>query len=343
MANPHEPRVSVLMPAHNYERYVAEALESALGQDYPPEEFEIVVVDDGSTDHTAEIIAELADANPGRIKLIRQQNSGQIKTVERARAQARGELLALLDADDVWLPNKLCRQVELFDANPEVALVFCDMNTIDAAGKIVSHTLYEPGEFDPNRLYARVLRTNVVYNSSLVVRAEVFREAPDTIEAWDWWLTLCAQDTGEYAYIEEPLALYRQHGENMLLGATGSKLLGLRRRQLRFQLWAFRNLELSSLTVAELADIWGGPEWFVGTAARSVGSLFVDLVEVSDQDRVEAVRARALAEQAGAGGQRRLAAELWLRAVAWNPYDAEVMLEFHEALRLAVGGGARLP
>jgi glycosyltransferase involved in cell wall biosynthesis len=341
MADPHAPKVSVLMPAHNYERYVAEALESALGQDYPPEEFEIVVVDDGSTDRTAEIIAELADANPGRIKLIQQQNSGQIKTVERARTQARGELLALLDADDVWLPNKLRRQVELFDTRPEVALVFCDMNTIDATGKIVSHTLYEPGEFDLQRLYARVLRTNVVYNSSLVVRAEVFREAPDAIEAWDWWLTLCAHEVGEYAYIAEPLALYRQHGENMLLGATGSKLLALRRRQLRFQLWAFRSLELSSLTAAELADIWGGPEWFVGTAVQAAGSFFVDLVSVSEDDREQAMAARARAESVAAQGDSRQAAELWLRTLAWNPYDAEVLLAFHDSLQRAAAEANR--
>ena len=341
MADPHEPRVSVLMPAHNYERYVAEALESALGQDYPAEDFEIVVVDDGSTDHTAQIIAELSDANPGRIRLTRQQNSGQIKAVGRARAEARGELLALLDADDVWLPTKLRRQVELLDAHPEVALVFCDMNTIDASGKLLSHTLYQPGEFDPKRLYARVLRTNVVYNSSLIIRAEVFRDAPDTVVDWDWWLALCAHDVGEYAYIEEPLALYRQHGANMLLGATGAKLLALRRRQLRFQLWTFRNLDLSSLTATELADIWQGSEWFVGTAAQSAGSFFVDLVTVSDDDRAQAVAARARAERATAQGDSRQSAELWLRALACNPYDAEVLLAFHDAVQRAVAEADR--
>jgi glycosyltransferase involved in cell wall biosynthesis len=341
MADPHEPRVSVLMPAHNYERYVAEALESALGQDYPAEDFEIVVVDDGSTDRTAEIIAELADANPGRIRLTRQQNSGQIKAVGRARAEARGELLAFLDADDVWLPTKLRRQVELLDAHPEVALVFCDMNTIDATGKILSHTLYQPGEFDPNRVYARVLRTNVVYNSSLIIRAEVFRDAPDTVVDWDWWLTLCAHDVGEYAYIETPLAFYRQHGANMLLGATGAKLLGLRRRQLRFQLWAFRNLDLSSLTAAELADIWQGSEWFVGTAAQSAGSFFVDLVDVSEDDRAQAGAVRTRAERAATQGDSREAAELWLRALAWNPYDTEVLLAFHDAVQRTVAEAER--
>lgn len=341
MAEPRVPRVSVLMPAHNYERYVAEALESALGQDYPPEDFEIVVVDDGSTDRTAEIIAELADANPGRIKLIRQPNSGQIKTVERVRAEARGELLAFLDADDVWLPSKLSRQVELFDAHPRVALVFCDMNTIDATGKVVKQSLYEPGEPDLNRLYARVLRSNIVYNSSLVIRAEVFRDAPDSIVDWDWWLTLCAHEVGEYAYIADPLALYRQHGANMLLGATGNQLLALRRRQLRFQLGTFRSLDLSSLTAADLADIWGGAEWFVGTAVQAAGSFFVDLVGVSDDDREHATAIRARAETAAAQGDWRHAAELWLRALAWDPYDTEVLLAFHDSVQRAAAGADR--
>lgn len=339
MSEPRRPRVSVLMPAHNYERYVKQALESALAQDFPSEQFEVVVVDDGSTDGTAEIIAGLADANPGRIRLIRQPNSGQVRAVERARREARGELLALLDADDVWLPTKLSRQVEILDARPEVSLVFCDMHTIDAAGRVVKRTLYQPGEFEVGRLYPRVLRTNVVYNSSLIVRAEVFRDAPDEIEAWDWWLALCAGSCGQYSYIPDPLALYRQHGENMLLGATGSKLVMLRRRQLRFQLWAFRNLDLSSLTAQELADIWRGPEWFVGTTASSVGSLFVDLVDVSDDDLAQADAARARAEQARDQGNPRTEAELWLRALAWNPYDTAVLVEFRDAVTRALAGG----
>ncbi len=105
---PHSlPTVSALMGAYNYQQYVARAIESALAQDYPPELLEVIVIDDGSTDHTAEIVAEIAERNQGRVRLISQANGGYIAATNRAIAEADGELLALLDADDIWLPDKI--------------------------------------------------------------------------------------------------------------------------------------------------------------------------------------------------------------------------------------------
>jgi glycosyltransferase involved in cell wall biosynthesis len=320
------------MPAYNYERFIAQALHSALAQDYPADRVEIVVVDDGSTDATAAIVGEIAAAQPGRVQLVQQPNAGQIATVARAFAAATGEVIALLDADDVWLPGKLRRQVELLRERPDIELVFSDMYSIDAAGHTLSATQYQPGEFDVNRLYARILRTNVAYNSSLVFRARMFEPAPDTVCDWDWWLALCAARAGAIAYISEPLAQYRQHGENMLAGAAGPKLIALRRRQLRFQLWALRHLSLTPLRPAELLEVWGGSEWLVSTAKQDAGSHFLDLVTVTDDDRARAELARAEGDQAVAAGNLQAAAALRLRALAWDPFEPGAL----RALRAAV-------
>lgn len=314
-------RVSILMPAYNYERFIGEALRSALAQDYPSELLEVIVVDDGSTDGTAAVVQAVADAQPGVIKLIRQANAGQIATVARARAEATGEIIALLDADDVWLPGKLRRQVEFLLQRPEIDLVFTDMYSIDAEGRRLGETQYQPGEFSVDRLYARILRTNVAYNSSLVFRSRMFEPAPETVCDWDWWLALCAARSGAIAYIPEPLAHYRQHGENMLAGAAGPKLVALRRRQLRFQLWAFRHLSLEPLSPEELLEVWGGAEWFVATAKQAVGSHFLDLVTITDKERLRAKVARVEGDQAVAAGDLNAAAELRLRALAWNPFE----------------------
>ena len=154
------PKVSVLVPTHNYERFIEQSLQSALDQDYPPDRLEVVVVDDGSTDRSAELIQRMADRNPGRIRFVSQENRGQIGTIDRARREATGELVAFLDADDVWRPDKTRKQVAAFQAEPNVGLVFCDMTTIDEHGTTLKTTVFDPGEprLDPVWLYARVLQ-----------------------------------------------------------------------------------------------------------------------------------------------------------------------------------------
>src|SRR5688500_14867542 len=101
------PFVSCLITTYNYGRYVGEALDSVLAQDYPADRREIIVVDDGSTDDTPQVLARYAD----RVKIIRQANAGVCAATERGLSETRGELIATLDADDVWLPGKLHRQV----------------------------------------------------------------------------------------------------------------------------------------------------------------------------------------------------------------------------------------
>ena len=106
------PLVSIIMPAHNREAYIGEAVESALSQDY--ENVELIVVDDGSTDRTYEILSDFGE----RIRLFRQHNAGPGAARNRGLDHAGGEFIAFLDSDDVWAPGKLRAQVSHLQRNP---------------------------------------------------------------------------------------------------------------------------------------------------------------------------------------------------------------------------------
>jgi glycosyltransferase involved in cell wall biosynthesis len=116
-----DPLVSVIIPVHNGERFIRRTLVSALAQTYDP--IEVVVVDDGSTDQTATIV-ETAAVHDNRIRLFRTQKSGVSAARNLGISQARGKLIAPLDADDLWHPEKIARQVGLMQSSsPKVGLV----------------------------------------------------------------------------------------------------------------------------------------------------------------------------------------------------------------------------
>lgn len=132
------PLVSVLVPVHDGERFIGDTLDSALSQTYPS--LEVVVVDDGSRDRTRAIVEARAAADP-RIRLVTQANSGVAAARNRALAEARGELIAPLDADDLWDPTKIERQVRrMTDAGNDTGLVYCWWVWIDDTGAILDRS-----------------------------------------------------------------------------------------------------------------------------------------------------------------------------------------------------------
>ncbi|UCE30070.1 MAG: glycosyltransferase family 2 protein, partial [Burkholderiales bacterium] len=123
------PLVSVVMPAYNHEAYVAEAIASALGQ---PIDLELVVVDDGSTDRTAEIVAAIDDP---RIRLVRQANAGSHAAINRGIALARGRYVSILNSDDRYVPGRLAALTELAAGRaPKPTLAVTAVRLIDAQG-----------------------------------------------------------------------------------------------------------------------------------------------------------------------------------------------------------------
>jgi GT2 family glycosyltransferase len=319
------PSVAVLVAAYEAEPFVGQAVRSALAQDYPAELVHVVVVDDGSTDATAAVVAAIADEHPGRVTLIRQENRGSVGAVSRAAAAAEAagaDLLAILDADDVWPANKLTAQAEVFAQRPEVGLVYTDMRVIDADGTVLQES-WLAGERPPSgRALSAFLRENLVTGSSIVVRGTL-RDAlfpiPDDMAWADWWLAVRAAQLSEVAYLPLPRTLYRFHGTNMSLGSQGPARLRELRRGLRLQRWFLRRVEARDVPVQELERCWDAFARLAGEALEGAGTPFVALVEVSDLDRAEA----------GSLGAR-----------AWELLEAQ---DLHEALATAVRGAAADP
>lgn len=123
------PIVTVLITTHNYARFIGDAIDSALSQDFPSERVDILVVDDGSTDNTADRVAKYGS----RVRYVYKENGGQASALNLGIAEARGDVIALLDADDVLLPGKLARVAAAFQSDPSLGMVYhrlLEWNTI---------------------------------------------------------------------------------------------------------------------------------------------------------------------------------------------------------------------
>jgi glycosyltransferase involved in cell wall biosynthesis len=339
------PKVSALMGAYNYGHYIVEAIESAMRQDYPAELLELVIVDDGSTDNTAELVAGCSERYPGRIKFVQQQNAGATAATNRARREATGDLIALLDADDVWLPEKTRRQVELMLARPELGMTFTRMQLINAEGAPF-HSGYGHREPMTGNQFARVLWENVAVQSSLIIDADLFEEIPAQAPYADWWLCLRAAQFKQVDYLTDDLVLYRWHGANITGGVGGVKALREAQKGIEFQRWVLRNFafeELASrLEPAEMSYVWTGLENQAEKGLRGLGSHFGVLAVVTGQDRADAEADRLAAAAAHQRGELDAASLLLLRACACDPFDLELRAGF-QAMTAAATEAAKLP
>lgn len=119
-----QPLVSIIIPTYNYGAHIAEAIESCLRQTHP--NLEIIVVDDGSTDNTAEAVAALSATNPGRIRYLRQDNAGAAAARNRGMAEARGEFITFLDSDDLLTPDAIEVRLRALRENPDIGVVLTE-------------------------------------------------------------------------------------------------------------------------------------------------------------------------------------------------------------------------
>ncbi|MDQ6786005.1 MAG: glycosyltransferase [Acidobacteriota bacterium] len=208
-------KVSIVIPTFNYARFISQAIDSVLQQTF--ENVEIVVVDDGSTDETRETLAGYG----ARIKAVFQQNKGVSAARNTGVKNSTGDLIAFLDADDVWLSTKLEKQVRCFSENDgEVGFVHCGIQEFDAQGNVLDEFCGEVAEgWVANELL--LLQPVVVGpGSTTILKREIF----DQIGGFDERRILSASEDWEFCYraakvcklkfVPEILVRYRNHGEN---------------------------------------------------------------------------------------------------------------------------------
>jgi glycosyltransferase involved in cell wall biosynthesis len=200
------PAVSVVIATHNYGRYLGGALESALGQSFG--DLEVIVVDDGSTDGSDEVVRRYL--RDGRVRYCRTDHLGQPRAKNTGIRLARAPLLAFLDADDLWLPEKLERQMALLRDDPDVGVVYCPRRVIDADGRELDFRYPEPLR---GWVLGPIFHTNFVCFSSCVVRRGVldvvggFDEGLELAIDYDLWLR--AARHFRFDYVPEALVAYR--------------------------------------------------------------------------------------------------------------------------------------
>jgi hypothetical protein len=214
------PRVSVIIACHNYAPYVGQAIESVLSQSF--NDFELLVLDDGSTDESLEVAAAY-QSRDSRVRVWHQSNRGVTATLNRLSEQARGDLIANLDADNWWMPHLLHEAVSDLDAHPDRVASFSSYRAVDNAGidqpdhcYVVSHDLVGKA------LAKRLVVSNCLNASTAVFRRKALGRLPmarnhSHVYNWDLWLRLSLQ--GSMKLSAEVRAFYRCHGHNMSIGA----------------------------------------------------------------------------------------------------------------------------
>jgi glycosyltransferase involved in cell wall biosynthesis len=211
--------VSVVIPTFNRRRFIGSAIDSALAQTYAP--IEIVVVDDGSTDGTAELIRERY-AGDRRVQYHWQINQGQAIARNAAIREARGEVVAFLDSDDLWNPDKLEKQMPLMIRAPAVQIVHGGCSLVDESGRWVKdHVPARETGVNVGHILGALVYLNRISCLTAVVRKEAIervggfnpgaRLAACALD-WDLWLRIACH--GSVDYIPETLAKYRVHPGN---------------------------------------------------------------------------------------------------------------------------------
>jgi glycosyltransferase involved in cell wall biosynthesis len=214
------PRVSVLLTSYHHQDYLKECICSALEQTF--RDYEIIAVDDASQDASPEILQSLLGGHPQAQLILHKENRGTYPSLNEALARARGEYAAILNSDDVWLPEKLERQVALMQADPDIAFChtsgwFINDKGERLAGKPMGFAFPE-GEREFT--LADFVRNNCAIASSVMFRVSWVRDLGGFDESfknlgdWDMWLKLA--EKGKVGFVPQPLTLYRIHSRNTI-------------------------------------------------------------------------------------------------------------------------------
>lgn len=318
----------MIIPAFNLGRYLPAAIDSALAQDPPRGPVEVIVVDDGSTDDTAEVLAAYAD----RVRVIRQPNRGFVAAVDRGLDEVTGEYVALLDADDEWPRSRLRRHTTILDAHPAVGLVHGDMELIDADGQTIDPSFFRSHQLAPSdgRVLGRLLGRNFVSGGASTFRSSLLpaiRPIGTDAAYPDWWIAACIAAVAEIAHDDAVSNRYRHHGANMGLRATPERQVEIHRLELGWRRWMMWHLaDDDTVTVDDVREAldW----WRVGLRTAASGEpLGAAALLEGDPGAAKNVLRQIKVSDAGAPVAKAL-----LRALSRDPFDGAIAVDLEVAL-----------
>lgn len=319
----------MIIPAFNLGRYLPAAIDSALAQHPPGGPVEVIVVDDGSTDDTAEVLAAYAD----RVSVIRQPNRGFVAAVDRGLAAVTGEYVALLDADDEWPRDRLRRHTAILDAHPALGLVHGDMELINADGQTIDPSFFRSHQLAPSdgRVLGRLLGRNFVSGGASTFRSSLLPAihpiGPDAAYP-DWWIAACIAAVAEIAHDEAISNRYRHHGANMGLRATPERQIEIHRLELGWRRWMMWHLVDDDTVTVE--DVREALEWWrsglrtaasgaVGGASRLLHTDPAAAADVLRQMKVSTLGAPVT--------------KVLLRALSRDPFDGAIAVDLEVAMQ----------
>jgi glycosyltransferase involved in cell wall biosynthesis len=283
------PTVSVIIPAYNAAPWIAETIDSVLNQTF--KDFEVIVVDDGSTDATAEVVASYKP----QIQYLYKNNGGPSSARNTGICAARGQYIAFLDADDLWLPEKLQIQMQLFIQNPSLAWVYSNGLIFEENPNKNPHLFSQSSYMYSGEILRPLLLQDFVASPTPIVRRDVFKDVGlfneessfKSVEDWDMWLRIAARYP--VGFIDKPLVKYRRHSTSL----TGTSIIE-------------RSLE-SRLTVIERA-ISREPERLSDLRQQAIANIYM-----------------ALGHLVMSRGARAEAREMYLKSVQMNPKQLQVI------------------
>lgn len=206
------PLITVVIPVYNGEKTVRETIDSVLNQTF--QDWELIIINDGSTDKTLEIIGSIKDE---RIKVFNYPNAGLAASRNRGISLAKGEYISFIDADDLWTPDKLEVQLKALQENPQAVVAYSWTDIIDESSQIIRAGSYITFNGD---VYANLLLMNFISNgSNVLIRTEAlkevgkFDESLKSGEDWDMWLRLATRY--QFVAVDKPQILYRMSGNSM--------------------------------------------------------------------------------------------------------------------------------
>lgn len=320
------PLVSVVIPAYNLARFLPAAIDSALGQDWPQDSLELIVVDDGSTDETQQVLAGYGE----RIRTVRQQNGGLVAAVDRGLHEVRGDYVALLDADDEWPADRISRHVAALQARPEAGLVHGDMELIDEHGNTTHRSFFEAYNKDvrEGRVLGALLAGNFVSGGACTFRASLLPVLLpiDPAAAYpDWWIAANIAAVAEIVTVPGCANRYRDHDSNMGLGTGAAGLDRALVREVPWRQWMLRNLTRTpGLTADDLRGAVVSWRYSLQHALNVTGAQPGELYPVAGAARAQAASLLAQAA-ADAPGDPLGALALVAAALGEDPWSAEAL------------------